>query len=472
MSAAKSGVCVLSEKEVEKRLRRSLTGKRRKRKKSVRESERENVRKPVREKARRKIGKLFAKPRKEEVFGGDAEENALFEDRRGETAEEAEKQQEEHPRKRREIPAEKIPFTRTVFRAEGLNLSRLISAVSAETRVRILRSEERAVEFRVSSADKAKVVAILNRLCYDYIIIKEEGALFGAVAALRRAGIVAGIACSLAALIVYPHMITAVEATGEWNADVSRILASNGITVGKAVWNFDGDAVERQLLELDGVSFASVDKRGTRVYVNVRAERDGEHFVDLTRGNVTATVRASVTRAIVFSGTALVKYGDVVEAGQELIGGYVTVGEEKVACPADGEVYGKTYRTVTRFFPDTEIVRTEGASKSYTRLGFFGKQPAPPQSPFGQYVLRTSVWRNDFLLGYVKYTYTFTEITFAERQNTRTEEEMKKETLSSLMSSMPVGATVLGFTAQAERSEGGYTVTVTVEAEERIDNGI
>lgn len=460
-------MCALSEREKKVKKRRPEKGAERKERKPRGDSKGEFGKRVL-----RGLKKTFAPPRKEEVFGVDPEEETAFEDRRAEGSDGEKSEEEKRPRKPWGIPAEKVPFTRTVFRVEGLNLSRLITAVSAETRVAILRSEERAVEFRISSACKSKVVAILNQLCYDYTIIKEEGVLYGAIAALGRAGVVVGLVCTIAALVVYPHTITAVEATGEWNAEISRILADNGILAGKTVWDFDGDAVERQLLELDGVSFASVDKRGTRVYVDVRAERDGEHFVDLTRGNVTATVRASVTRAIVFSGTSLVKYGDVVDVGQELIGGYVLVGEEKVACPADGEVYGRTYRTVTRFFPDTEIVRTEGRSKSYTRLGFFGKQPAPPQSPFDAYVLQTSVWRNDFLFGYVKYTYTFTEITYSERQNTRTEEQMKKETLSSVVSSMPAGATVLGFTTRVERTEGGYTVTVTVEAEERIDNGI
>lgn len=151
--------------------------------------------------------------------------------------------------------------------------------------------------------------------------------------------------------------MTSVEATGEWNDDVSRILTENGISVGKLVWEFDGDEVERQLLELDGVAFASVSKRGTRVYVDVRTELDGEDFVDIGTQPVKATVRATVTRTVVFSGSALVEYGDVVNVGDELIGAYVTVGEEKVACPADGEVYGKTYRTHTKFSPTPKTLR-------------------------------------------------------------------------------------------------------------------
>lgn len=364
----------------------------------------------------------------------------------------------------------KIPFTRTVFRTDGLNRARLLTRLAEVATLKVLRSDSEELRFSVSSADKSKVVAILKSLCYDYIIIKEEGPFFSLLSCLRRAGIVAGIVCSVAALAVYPHLVTSVEATGEWNDDVSRILTENGISVGKLVWEFDGDEVERQLLELDGVAFASVSKRGTRVYVDVRTELDGEDFVDIGTQPVKATVRATVTRTVVFSGSALVEYGDVVNVGDELIGAYVTVGEEKVACPADGEVYGKTYRTHTKFFPDTENVAVRGRTKSYTRLSFFGKVPSAPASPFADYVLETSVWRNDFLLGYTKYTFTFHELTFVERQNTRTEDQMSAETYSELVATMPAGVNVLNRSFQIRKENGGTYVTVTVEAEERIDD--
>lgn len=364
----------------------------------------------------------------------------------------------------------KIPFTQTVFRTDGLNRARLLTRLAEVATLKVLRSDSEELRFSVSSADKSKVVAILNSLCYDYIIIKEEGPFFSLLSCLRRAGIVAGIVCSVAALAVYPHLVTSVEATGEWNDDVSRILTENGISIGKLVWEFDSDEVERQLLELDGVAFASVSKRGTRVYVDVRTELDGEDFVDIGTQPVKATVRATVTRTVVFSGSALVEYGDVVNVGDELIGAYVTVGEEKVACPADGEVYGKTYRTYTKFFPDTENVAVRGRTKSYTRLSFFGKVPSAPASPFADYVLETSVWRNDFLLGYTKYTFTFHELTFVERQNTRTDDQMSAETYSELVATMPAGVNVLNRSFQVRKENGGTYVTVTVEAEERIDN--
>lgn len=80
------------------------------------------------------------------------------------------------------------------------------------------------------------------------------------------------------------------------------------------------------------------------------------------------------------------------------------------------------------------------------------------------------MWRNDFLLGYTKYTFTFHELTFVERQNTRTDDQMSAETYSELVATMPAGVNVLNRSFQVRKENGGTYVTVTVEAEERIDN--
>lgn len=72
----------------------------------------------------------------------------------------------------------KIPFTRTVFHTDGLNRARLLTRLAEVATLKVLRSDSEELRFSVSSADKSKVVAILNSLCYDYIIIKEEGPFF------------------------------------------------------------------------------------------------------------------------------------------------------------------------------------------------------------------------------------------------------------------------------------------------------
>lgn len=376
------------------------------------------------------------------------------------------------PRERKEIPAEKVPFSVTEFEVTGLNHARLLSLLAEETRVSSVRSEGRVFSFRVPSREKAKIVAILNTLCYDYKIRAEKGFLLSALGALRRIGVVCGLLAAIAALVVFPNTVTSVECVGEWNSDVARILSDCGIVEGRVLFSFDGAEVAEKLRALDGVVYASVDKVGTRVCVEVRAERRSDSFAGVSGNSVKADKRAVVTRVTVFNGTAVVKYGDVVSAGDELIGGFVTVGDEKVPSAASGEVYGMTFTQYSRFFPDTVIASVKGEQRVYTRISFGTKEPSPPPSPFADYVLETEVTRNGLLIGYRIYTFRYTEVTYVERANTLAEDEMKAAAVSEAVTGLPAGATVLSAEVEATRAEGGTLVKVTVAVEERIDSAI
>ena len=183
-----------------------------------------------------------------------------------------------------------------MFETERLNLGRLLTRIGRETDVRSERGGK-GPRFSVPSRDVAKVVAICECLCYNYKIIKERGIALFFVRALGRAGVVLGALLSLALLIL------------------RRAVEESGVREWAFLPAFDGGELERRLLALDGVAFASVTKRGTRVYVDVHAEREGSGLVDIPSEEVKASVAASVTRVVVRSGTAEVSYGDVVKPG-------------------------------------------------------------------------------------------------------------------------------------------------------------
>lgn len=355
-----------------------------------------------------------------------------------------------------------------MFEAERADAARLFTALSEVT---VLRSEKggEGVRFSVPSRDAAKVVAICTSLCYNYKIIKEKGVLLFLLGALSRAGVAAGLVAGILLAVLYPMFVIEVEYTGDDIPAVVRTVEESGIRRWAFMPAFDADGLERELLALDGVAFASVTKTGTRVRIDVRAERRDGGTAEIPTGDVTASCDASVTRVVVRSGTAEVKTGDIVRAGDVLIGAYVTVGEERVPCAADGEVYGLKSYTFTRFFPDTELVREYGETRTFSRISFSGKAPAPPESPFPDYVLTVRAVRNGFLIGYTLYTYEFTEVRAEERENTRTTEEMEREAVGSALDALAPEAVVMSVSAKCTRTEGGTVVRVIVGTEERID---
>ena len=101
----------------------------------------------------------------------------------------------------------------------------------------------------------------------------------------------------------------------------------------------------------------------------------------------------------------------------------------------------------------------------------FGNKPPPfPDPPFETYVLETSVARNDLLIGYFIPPSRYTEVTYEERANPRTEEEMKALATSAAVTELPAESTVISVETVAKRVDGGTVVEVTVAVEERIDS--
>ena len=366
------------------------------------------------------------------------------------------------------VRAEKVPFSRTVFEVERRGAGRVFSEVAAVTRLRAESGGE-GVLFSVPSRDRAKVVAICSSLCYNYKIISDKGLLLSLLRAAGRAGVLLGAAAAVALAAVHPMFVFGVEYSGDDMPVVREVLSQHGVREGAFLPGLDCEALERELMTLDGVAFADVDKRGTRVYVDVHAERPDGDFEVIPTGDVTASQTASVTRVIVRSGTAEAAYGDIVRAGDVLIGAYTLSGDERVPCPADGEVFGLVSRTSTRFFPDTVLVKEFGRVKRVSRIVFGSGVPEAPESPFEQCVIETETTVNGLLIGYTLYTYTFREVKVREEPNSLSREEMERTAAADALSELPPPVERARVSVKSTETAGGTTVTVTVQTEERID---
>ncbi len=369
-------------------------------------------------------------------------------------------------RENRTMKPEKFPpFSRVKFSVDTATPTSLVNKLSASSVLYAPTVAGGKLMFSVPSKDCAKIIALLDELCYNYKIMAINGVFAYAFSLLKRLGIIVGILLSVAVSVIYSFFV--VEIDGDFSPEVERVLSSHGIAEGKFVLTFDSEKIGREIQSLDGVSFASVERVGTRVRVHVRYEQDEKPFVQYG-GEVKSVCDSVVTRIVVFGGTCEVEVGQAVKSGDVLIGGYFLVGDEKVPTTASGEVYGRKTTTKTRFFADTYIVSEKGRVKSHVRLSVFGKKPKAPKSPYENYELRYDERKNDFLLPYTVCRWTFTEIVQSEKSNTLTEKEMKDLTYSSLIEDL-ADVKVLSRDDEIQRTDGGYIVKTTVVTEERID---
>jgi len=370
-------------------------------------------------------------------------------------------------------------FGFTGILVKGRNGVKALGALSKICRVKNVAISDDGVSFEVPSKHRGEIIALLDKLCYDYKIIRVSGAIPFAINLLARLGFAAGAICVIIGLGIYPRFVTSINvsmADGAYgqtvdnalNAKILGILSEYGAKEGNWLQALDCGGVEKRLLALEGISYASVQRKGTHIEVAVRRELSNDYLVEISGSAVVSKKTAVVTRVIVEGGTAAVSYGDVVRPGDSLIDGYVLYGDEKLDVEARGLVYGKVYHKKTVFFSDVLSVTEVTAVKRITKLSMFGIVPKTPNSPFEHYELETSVSNLGFMLPFSIYTYEFREVKITERPNELTEEEMKASVYSDIVSEFREPLKVLDVYYDTAHADGGVYVTVTVEAEEII----
>lgn len=213
----------------------------------------------------------------------------------------------------------------------------------------------RGVEFSVFREDFGKVVALLQDLDYNYVIKKESGLVSSLKKVIKRPGLLLGLLAVVVTAALYSGIVTDVCVGPSYRKDeVLACMENCGVTEGKYLPSVDCSALSAALLSLEGVSFASVERKGNALYVVLHEEEEPPHYEYLSDGAALCSHKhAVVSRVLVFEGTAAVAVGSVVEVGTPLIEGYRVFGEQKVPCAAAGEVYGRVeYRSSVEFARD------------------------------------------------------------------------------------------------------------------------
>ena len=352
-------------------------------------------------------------------------------------------------------------FGTDIHRVETPVYSRVLNELSRVAKFKNVSHKDGFLTFEASSKQRGEIIALLDNLCYTHNIVGTKGVLNGVLSVLKRAGLVVGMFCAVGSFLVYPHFVFNVEYNGEIDKNVQDALLHFGVKEGAFLLDLNEEEVEKHLLSLEGVSFASVEKVGTRVYVRVLHELPAHTSLD-TSGNTTATKDGVITRIVVYSGTAEVAVGDRVEKGQVLIGDYHLKGEEKVPTEARGEVYIERQVEFTRFFPDEVFVET-GESQIVTVVGLF-RESKVPTSPYQYYTTKKTESKNNFLIPFTVTNWTFYEVALVE--NTMGEEEMKAIAYGEVIDKHQFEK-VTDRTVQIERTEGGYTVKIILTVEEK-----
>ena len=195
-----------------------------------------------------------------------------------------------------------------------------------------------------------------------------------------RAGLFVGMALGILLMIISSLFVWDVTVTGNDTIPESVVLDAleeNGLTIGTFIPSLDTERLEGHLmLAVDGVSFISVNLRGTVARVELSEREDNTEIIDTeSPSNLIAAMDGQIEALEITGGVSKVRLGEIVKKGDLLASGIIdsaALGYRLVR--ARGAVTARTTMTYEVEIPleITEKVYT-GETCSYHSVKFFSK---------------------------------------------------------------------------------------------------
>ena len=294
----------------------------------------------------------------------------------------------------------------------------------------------------------------------------------------HRWGLLVGAALFSAFLAVMPRFVWSIEIRPRGNVDVAAVrqaLGDLGLTVGTPLRDLDGGNLRLKLaLAVPSVSWAAVNDDGTAVTVEVRGVEEKQAPAE-GYANLVATREGQITALYVRSGSAAVRVGDAVTAGQLLVSGTEVYADGRtVFRRSEGKVVAETTRQVAVSVPLTRTERVPcGAPVRRRVVSVFGLTlPLYVGGMSGDY--DRTVVRADLVLGGVTlpaWTAVATFTPVAERRVTLTPEQAKAEADGALKTALKAeleGVDIVEQGTDYRMEKGVLTATATCLCRENI----
>lgn len=195
-----------------------------------------------------------------------------------------------------------------------------------------------------------------------------------------RFGILIGLFFAFCFYVISSNYVWNIEVFGNEthsSHEIIGILNQNGVNIFDSLNEKTNDEIERIVFDnFDEVSMVSVIKKGTTIIVNIKErllndENENEGFSALV-----ATSDGIITEIEHIQGTLLVKVGDIIRAGQELVAPYIidSLGQQILIEPKSN-IYADVWLSGESVHYDMKnIVERTGNKITERRVEFLGKE--------------------------------------------------------------------------------------------------
>ena len=227
----------------------------------------------------------------------------------------------------------------------------------------------------------------------SYSILSERGIKTDARRLLMRVGMWAGIIIGLALIFLYSASLLRIRVIGNNRVDEAKILEAAGVNPPILFASPDLDKIEKRLVALEGVSGASVVRKGTTLEITVLEELPDTEIIDTQNARPACSRRglrnyphSSHAEHGCRKGRRHGKKGDI------LIAAYITDSEgNQVPVRAMGEADGMVYYQRHAFYSHRMIAKVRtGAKEEKTVMEIPGLSYQKPSS-FVSYDTETKV---------------------------------------------------------------------------------
>lgn len=314
-----------------------------------------------------------------------------------------------------------------------------------------------------------------------------RGAPFLAARLRRRVALRLSLLAVTAALALGSFCVWDFEIEGETavsDEELLRVLGKYGVGIGSFCWDIDQEALRNHvLLELDELSWITVNVRGYRALVQVRPRTPKPEIVDeQTPVNIVARRGGVIVSVEPLGGEAVVLAGSTVKKGDLLISGLSDRGGQRVELlAAMGRVEARTWYTLSATLPLT-AVRKQPVGEATTlslvlggrRIKIFGNS----RYAGAEYDKITEKTRWDLFgllplpVTSVKETYRFYDAVETPRSVAAAMAEGEALLRDYLDTLLPEGSEVLAALTAAEERNGRLTVTLRAECREQIGEAV
>jgi len=217
----------------------------------------------------------------------------------------------------------------------GMNGEKILSRFK-RAEIPLLRAEKRAKNLsvvRIYRKDLQKAIAILNGSCYNILKIVPVGAYAAFTEAKKRLSFFICALLFIVGLFFTDGLVLRISYSGSgayYKKEAGEILNSFGIGEMRFFSEADVPMATSAILSLQGVSFCSIKLDGYILKVEIAVNA---FSLSAVSGGLYSSSAGIVREITVLSGTPLVKVGDGVLKGDELVAPYnVGTNGEKINC--------------------------------------------------------------------------------------------------------------------------------------------